>query len=503
MATYVSPGVYIREFDFSQYVVAISTTVFAIVGTAKKGAVDERILITNEQQLIEKVGTPSADIGYGVYAAIQYLRRGSQLWYVRVANEATLETASVTLANSSGNTITMTAESAGTWAEEAGLYFTVEDGTDPGKKFVKVYLDEIIQEQFDNLSTDPMDDNFWETVFEEQSQLLDAEYLVADNGQPDNGTYTLAGGNNGVDGITDADYIGVQTPNGATGLQLFANPEAVDINMLAIPGISSGAVINSIITLCELRGDVLGLIDPPFGFNVQDVVDWHNGVGFSHAAFVSNKAALYWPWVRMPDAYNATETYIPPSGIMAQVMAYTDQSTETWFAPAGLTRGRLFEALEVEYSATQGERDYMYGPGNGNAVNPIVDFTRDGINVWGQRTLQRMPSSLDRVNVRRLLFFIEKSIAISSRFLVFDQNDEILWERFKNLVTPFLESIAARRGLEDFQVVADESTTTAFRRNNNEMNAKVMLIPTKSAEKIIIDFALFASGATFAEPSSF
>jgi hypothetical protein len=102
-----------------------------------------------------------------------------------------------------------------------------------------------------------------------------------------------------------------------------------------------------------------------------------------------------------------------------------------------------------------------------------------------------------------MLFFAEKSIATSARFLVFDQNDATLWRRFIDLVEPFLESIQARRGLEEFQVICDESTNPDWRRNNNEMNGKIYLIPTKSAEKIIIDFALFPSGANFVEPTSF
>jgi hypothetical protein len=236
---------------------------------------------------------------------------------------------------------------------------------------------------------------------------------------------------------------------------------------------------------------------------VEEVVDWHNGTGYPHSAFASNKAALYWPWCQVYDQYNAQNVWLPPSGFAAQIIAHTDAVTYPWFAPAGLQRGHLFEPLQIEYSPNQGERDYMYGPGNGNAVNPIVDFVRDGINIWGQRTLQRTASALDRINVRRMLFFAEKSISTASRFLVFEQDDEVLWDRFVGLVNPYLSSIAALRGLEEFQVICNATTNPPYRRNNNEMNAKLYLVPVKSAEKLIIDFALFPSGATFIEPSAF
>jgi len=250
---------------------------------------------------------------------------------------------------------------------------------------------------------------------------------------------------------------------------------------------------------------VLGLIDPPLGLSVQDVVDWHNGTGpytGLHAAFVTNKCALYWPWVHQFSPYTGTNMILPPSAVLPGIYAYSDQQGEMWYAPAGLTRGKVNQVVKTERTVTQGDMDYMYGPGNGNAVNVIQTFARDGVVVWGQRTLQRTPSALDRVNVRRLLFYIEKNIARVVRVLAFEQNDPILWTQFKNLVEPFLDNLVGRRALEDYIVVCDKTTNTPARRNNNELYAKVIVIPVKSAEKIILDMTILASGISVTEFAS-
>ncbi len=178
----------------------------------------------------------------------------------------------------------------------------------------------------------------------------------------------------------DAAVIG--NPASSTGLYAFQNPEAIDINLLVVPGFSSGAVIGTALQLAESRGDILYLVDPPFGLRPQQVVDWHNGMLLSDlsSAINSSYGALYWGWLRVFDQFSSDEIWIPPSGHASAVFSRTAREAEQWFAPAGLRRGRLLTALDVEFSPTQGERDLLYG--SGNAVNPIVKFPQDGITIW-------------------------------------------------------------------------------------------------------------------------
>ena len=468
---YVSPGVYIREFDFSQFVEAVGTTIFGVVGTAQKGPMNTPWLITNEAQFVDLFGAPFVNSMAG-YAAIEYLRRGTRCVFVRVGSSSKAKATFTIPDIAPAGTLKVDAVSEGTWAN--GVRVAISAGTVTGTfKLIVQDLNGFQVEAYDNLVQTPSTSvNYSETRINGISRYITVDQLLTT--LPAVGAYTLAGGNNGTTGIADADYIGTITGNTRTGLQCLRNPESVQLNLIAVPGVSSGAVVTAMISIVEARNDSLALVDPPLGLTVQGVIDYHNGVGYTHAAFVSNKAALYWPWVQIYDQYNSVNVFVPPSCMAAQAIAYNDSVAEPWFAPAGVQRGHILDGLSLEYSPTQGERDQMYS--GGNAINPIVNFPRDGICIFGQRTLQRSASSLNRINVRRMLFFIEQAIASSARFLMFDQTDAVLWKRFRDLVEPFLETVRSRRGLEQYQVICDAATNPDYVKNDNEMRGKVYLV---------------------------
>lgn len=414
----------------------------------------------------------------------------------------------------------------------SGLYWVPEGVL---TKRVKILFQGNVAEIFDNIvGYDAGSPNFWNTVIGTANQpvsaYVTAEYLGSGGEQPissynrnlfpNNPRYVMglatqiriedspsaavesyenAKGYDG-DSPTAADYIGtVGSDDFHTGLQNFRKSEAFDLNLLTVPGVSLPAVLNEVIDICQTRHDCVAIVDPPLGLSAQEVTDWHNGTGaYSglHDAFTSSFAALYWPWVRSYDPYTKRELLLPPSCSVPGRYAYSDSVGEAWFAPAGIQRGTIPNALGTERIVTQGDADLIYGPGNGNAINPIMTFAKDGVVVYGQRTMQRFPSALDRVNVRRLMCEIEKNISRSVRGLVFEQNDASLWAQFVNIVEPYLANLKGRRALEDFLVVCDATTNTPQRRNNNEMNAKIYVIPTKSAEKLLLDFTLLASGVS-------
>jgi len=176
-------------------------------------------------------------------------------------------------------------------------------------------------------------------------------------------------------------------------------------------------------------------------------------------------------------------------------MAITDSVTDPWFAPAGLNRGVIPEAVGIERSLSQGERDLLYS----NGINPIANFVKGGIVVWGQKTLQSLPTALDRVNVRRLLLFIRKSIATAVLGLIFEPYDPKTWRRLVNLINPLLADIKGREGLVDYKVVCDSSVNTPSTLDNSELHANVFLKPVKAAEFIIVDYILTSQGSTFNE----
>lgn len=318
------------------------------------------------------------------------------------------------------------------------------------------------------------------------SQINNKEFNGQENGIPLDPAYSSS---------LDAAIIGSPALN--TGLYAFQNPESYDINLLLTPGFSTGSVIGTALQMCESRGDVLYLVDPPFGLRPQQVVDWHNGMLLSDlsSAINSSYGALYWGWLRVYDQFRNEEIWVPPSGHVAAVYSRTARDAEQWFAPAGLRRGRLLTALDVEYSPTQGERDLLYG--SGNAVNPIVKFPQDGITVWGQRTLRRSATALDRVNVRMLMLYVKKNLVTLLRSFVFEPNDSALWRQVRATVSPFLSDIQARRGLTAFSVVCDETNNTPERIDRNELWVSVFLKPTRAVEFIALNLVVLRTGASF------
>jgi phage tail sheath protein FI len=175
------------------------------------------------------------------------------------------------------------------------------------------------------------------------------------------------------------------------------------------------------------------------------------------------------------------------------VFAYNDNTAAEWFAPAGLNRGGISSAVGVKVRLPQASRDTLYE----GKVNPIAQFPGQGICVWGQKTLQRRPSALDRVNVRRLLIAVKKYIASAARYLVFEQNVEATRNRFLNIANPYLASVQERSGLYAFRVIMDDTNNTPDVIDRNILYGQLYLQPTKTAEFIILDFNVLPTGAVF------
>jgi len=508
MGAFTFPGVYTQEQDFSLYIPSLTTMTLGIVTTASKGPVDTLTLVTTEEQLINMFGFPGAQFK-GLLAAQQYLRKGNQLWIVRVAGYDAA-TATLDLQNAADNAVavSLTASSSGSWANgSTGLSAEVIAGNYAGTYTIRLRWNGYLVETFDNVKMNPSTDaDFIETRMASSSYAS----AVAVTGQTDLklvSATTFSGGDDGAS-VSAADYVGTTVGGVKTGLKLFLDPRVVDVNTLAVPGIDDATVISEIISICETRQDCFGLVDPPFGLDATQIVDWHNGVLGGSATYPastlnSSYAGLFWPWCRVFDSFHNESVWAPPSGFAAQQFAFTDQFYDTWFAPAGFRRGQLSQVLETEYVPTDGEGNYLYGGRAGlagvNAVNPIMSFVGQGTFLWGQRTLQRSPTATDRINVRRMLLFLRKVIATATMYLTFEPNDEQMWDDFKGLVIPFLRTVKSGRGIRDYRVIMDETTNPPSLVDQNEALGRILLKPTKAAEIININFGLLPQGANFDE----
>jgi phage tail sheath protein FI len=193
--------------------------------------------------------------------------------------------------------------------------------------------------------------------------------------------------------------------------------------------------------------------------------------------------------------------WAPASIAALGTMASSSRKSELWFAPAGFTRGGLTEGsagipvVGVSARLTSRDRDNLYEAN----INPIASFPSEGIVIFGQKTLQVVPSALDRINVRRLMIYLKKSVSRMAATVLFDQNTKVTWSRFSSKVNPFLSSVKSRFGITEYRLILDETTTTPELVDRNVVYAKIYLKPARSIEFIAIDFVITDSGASFAD----
>ena len=307
-----------------------------------------------------------------------------------------------------------------------------------------------------------------------------------------NGDAGSYGGNMTNTNVTTA-LIG--TTGAKTGLNAL-DSEDTPVTLVAIPGVTQQNVQNALITLAENTQNFLAVVSPPVGFgNAQQAIAWSNGNADGRTAAInSSYAAVYWPWVKQFDGYTGADRWYDPSIYAIGQMCFTDQVADPWFAPAGISRGRLTQPTDVEVKLNQGDRDALYGPGN--IINPITKFNTDGIVIYGQRTGQRAPTALDRINVRRLMVFLRRMVLQSTRRFVFEPNDPITWEAVRSVINPALADIQQRRGITSFQTVCDSTTNTPLRVDRNELWCKIILKPTKTAEILVFELNLTNQSAS-------
>jgi hypothetical protein len=290
-----------------------------------------------------------------------------------------------------------------------------------------------------------------------------------------------------------------------------SDPEFVDMNLLTAPGVTLDSLTTHMVRVCEERADAMALIDLADVFipsHEQYYSSKSSRVGttpttaataLKNRQIDSSYGATFYPWLQGRDEETGKLVWVPPSVAMMGVLASSERKAELWFAPAGFNRGGLSEGaagmpiLNISERLTSKQRDLLYE----SNINPIASFPSSGIVVFGQKTLQERQSALDRINVRRLVIFMKKQISILATKILFEQNVQATWTRFKGLVTPFLDSMVVRFGITDYRLILDSSTTTPDLIDQNILYAKIMIKPARAIEYIAIDFVIMSTGASF------
>jgi hypothetical protein len=315
-----------------------------------------------------------------------------------------------------------------------------------------------------------------------------------------------------ADGMDDADYTADPV---VEAIELFGDYETVDVNLIFAQNFTELAldydyvtsktktVDDKLLEIANTRKDCMAFLSAPLKVKeyTNDVdrlneVLWKfegkSGSGgvtsTSYAVFDSTPAYVY-------NRYKDQYVWIPLCGHIAGLCANTDNVSEPWFSPAGLNRGNIQSVIKLAYNPKQADRDELYK----KRVNPVVSFPGQGIVLYGDKTALARPSAFDRINVRRLFMTVEKAIATSAKFQLFEINDEFTRSAFVNAIAPFLRDVQGRRGIEDFKIVCDSSNNTSQVVDGNRFVADIYIKPLRSINFITLNFIATRTGAIFEE----
>ena len=281
-----------------------------------------------------------------------------------------------------------------------------------------------------------------------------------------------------------------------TSWTLFSDAEQTDVSLLITGSISTTDQKFVQDNIAKTRKDCISFHSPQFASCV-------NNSGSEETAITADKGLLAATsysfmdsnWKYMYDRYNDVYRWVPLNGDTAGLCVATDLDREAWYSPAGFNRGQIRNAVKLAWSPNKANRDNLYKIG----VNPVINSPGNGIILFGDKTLLAQPSAFDRINVRRLFIVLEKAIATSAKYQLFEFNDAFTRNQFVNIVKPFLRNVQGGRGIHDFKVVCDESNNTGQVVDSNQFVADIFIKPTRSINFITLNFVATRTGVEFEE----
>lgn len=273
-------------------------------------------------------------------------------------------------------------------------------------------------------------------------------------------------------------------------LDIIKQPDEYDIDLISMPGINlqdigKKQIFEYALQIAQNRGDctVIGDAANELQSNVATVIN-------ATQDFDSSYGAVYYPSVKIQCPFTKTFPIVPASTYIPAVIAYTANVSEPHFAPAGINRGTL-DVLQAYIKLNRSDRDKLYE----NRINPIASFANSGTVVWGQKTLQKKPSALDRLNVRILLNNIKKWVQDYGRTVLFNNNTTTLRSLFTMGVQKYLNGIVSADGLYAYKFKMDQTNNTPDVIDRNQLVGELWLKPTKTAQYIILPINIVRSDA--------
>jgi len=296
-----------------------------------------------------------------------------------------------------------------------------------------------------------------------------------------------------------------------SGYSLFENTENYSIDFLIMGSANytketAQALANKLIAVADVRKDAIAFISPYRQAFLTDTSAGSVTVN-NDETITNNVISFYSPltsssytmfdsgYKYMFDRFSNTFRYVPLNGDIAGLCARNDIDNFPWFSPAGTTRGAILNAIKLAYNPSKVQRDRLYS----NRINPVIFSPGSGIILFGDKTALAKSSAFDRINVRRLFIYLEDSISAAARDQLFEFNDEITRTNFVNIVEPFLRDVQAKRGIQDYVVICDETNNTAAVIDNNEFVADIFIKPARSINFIGLTFVATRTGVSFEE----
>lgn len=327
---------------------------------------------------------------------------------------------------------------------------------------------------------------------------------VIDNPTPV-GPVSLMGGVDGLSSLDDDDWIG----DGAAGTGLGAFNEIDDIYGLACPEASSEVVTAAGIAYAENREDIVYYCEPPSTVRDADTaIDFRKGEGiYNHSAFNSSYGAMYFGRPIVQSSKTSSKIDISNLGDVFGVQAFSDRTSEVWYAPAGWARGKLVNTLGIHYNVGSPGRAAELDQLSENGINSLVSFPSEGAVIWDEKTLQTTPSALQSLHVRRLLIYMKKALIKSSRVWLFEPNDPVTWRKIFNSLDPFMNDLLARRAFYEYQIQCDQDAksindavlNTPERIDRGEFTCRLFIKPTRALIYFGIEAVITKSSANFQE----
>ena len=554
MAFQVSPGVSIKEIDATNVVPVTSSSVGGFAGAFNWGPAEQAVLVSSENELAEKFGTPNESNYNHFLVAASFLKYGNALQVVRASGTGQVNagvTAGLLIKNDSdyltktsaqlaaagefiarhpgalgnslkvsivSNTVSFDASSAAIQAELNGapgtsayaakygstgdeLHIIVEDqdGLISGTKGTILEVFQYLSQASDAKKEDGTS-IYYKDVINNQSEYVywgEHNSNLTAAGSAATGDVTYASSDTVIEFslANGADITTVGTDDLQAAFDVLKDKATIDISLLfgAPDADGSKLMAEYLIDIAAERKDCLAFVSPP----IADSVSGGASTVATYAAGIksSSYGVLDSSAVYVYDKYSDVYRYIGAAGHIAGLCAQTDNTADAWFSPAGQNRGVLKGVVKLAYNPQQAERDLLYKA----RVNPLVSFPGQGTILFGDKTLLNRPSAFDRINVRRLFLALEKSISASAEAQLFEFNDEFTRAQFKNLVEPFLRDVKGRRGLTDFRVVCDETNNTSQVIDSNKFVADIFVKPARAINFIQLNFVATRSGAEFTE----